>query len=138
MFRRFVVGGVLALAVIVSTAVQADDKDKKDEVPPIKEIMKKAHAKGGLRFEVAKAVKDKDWETAAKDVKEWEKLGEALAKNKPPKGDAEDWKKRTTTYNKTMTTLSEAVTAKDAKKANGALGKINSMCGGCHKEHRGK
>ena len=130
----FAFAGVLALAVILAgVSAQAEDKDK---VPTIKEVMQKAHAKDSLRVTVAKAVKAKDWDEAAKEVKEWEKLGDALEKNTPKKGEPDSWKQKTTAYNKTLKTLAEAVKDNDAKKATGALSKINSMCGSCHKEHK--
>jgi hypothetical protein len=119
---------------VVSSAARADDKDK---LPEIGEIMDKAHAKGtGYRFTVKDAVQKKEWDEAAKTVKEWRKLGEALAKNKPEKGTPASWKKQTGTYNTTLKTLAGAIEKKNASSANGALGKIGMLCGGCHKAHR--
>jgi hypothetical protein len=133
MNRLFALAGALALAVIVGgTGVRADDKD----LPDIGEIMQKAHGKEGYRAFVVAAVKKEQWDDAAKTMKDWQKLGEALAKNKPEKGNAESWKKQTKTYNTTLKTLSTAIDKKNAKSANGALGKIIMSCKGCHTAHR--
>jgi hypothetical protein len=136
MSRLFCLAGALALAVIVAGAgARAEQKDK---IPEIGEIMQKAHGKDGLRGSVTKAIKEKEWDEAAKTVKAWEKLGQALAKNKPEKGSAASWKKQTTTYNKTLKTLATAIGKKNANAANGALGKIGSSCKVCHEQHRGE
>ncbi len=92
-------------------------KAEDDKIPDVSEIMKKAHGKGGLRATVTKDVKGSDWEDAAKSVKDWQKLGDALAKNKPEKGSAESWKKLTGSYNKTLKSLATAVEKKDATAA---------------------
>jgi cytochrome c556 len=133
MSRVYVLAGAVALAVVlVGATVQADDKD----VPTISDIMKKAHGKDGLRGSITKSIKEKNWDEAAKTVKEWEMLSTSLEKNKQPKGEAGSWKMKTTTYSKTLKTLEDAIAAKDSKKATGALGKIGSSCAACHKEHR--
>jgi len=133
MSRVYAFVGALALAVILTgAAVKAED----DKVPTIKEIMKKAHGKEGLKASVTKDIKEKDWESALKTAKEWKTLSEALAKNKAPKGEAESWKKMTGTYSKTLDTLVKAIEDKKASVANGALGQIGKACGTCHKAHR--
>jgi hypothetical protein len=134
MNRLIALGGAVALAVIVAgSAVWADDKDT---LPEIGDIMQKAHGKGGLRGAVTKEVKSGEWQEAAKTVKEWQKLGDALAKNKPEKGSAESWKKHTTNYNTTLKSLATAIDKKNATNANGALKKIGSACKVCHNLHR--
>jgi cytochrome c556 len=136
MNRLFVLAGLLALAVIVAgTGVQAEDKDK---TPSIKELMQKMHGKKGFRAAVPKEIKDKDWDTAAKDAKAWFTCAQALTKATPKKGEKEDFTKLATTYCKTVKTLLDACESKDAKKANGALGKIGGTCKSCHDGHRGK
>src|SRR5690349_11012706 len=60
MYRLFVLAGLLVLAVVVSGAVEAQDKSTKDKPKSIGEIMKKAHAgDGALKTAVTKAVKAK-------------------------------------------------------------------------------
>ncbi len=133
MNRLFALAGALALGVIVTGAnVKAED----DKIPDISEIMQKTHGKEGLRGSVTKAVKASEWDDAAKEVKDWLKLGDALAKNKPEKGETASWKKLTTSYNKTLKSLSTAVEKKDAKGANTALRSVGGSCKTCHAAHR--
>jgi hypothetical protein len=96
-----------------------------DEVP-IKEVMKKAHTPPG------KALKDRVASGKANDdeKKMLVELYEALGKNKPPKGDEEEWKKRTDALVKAAKAAAEG--SKDAGKE---LAKA-SQCGACHKAHR--
>jgi cytochrome c556 len=128
---------VLALALSVAVCglnVRAEDKDEK--VPPIKTIMKKVHGKGGLQGQVSAALKEKDFKKAGTAAKEWFELAQALTKNTPKKGEAEDFKKTAGTYCTTVKTLTEAIEKEEAKSANGAMGKIGSMCKTCHTAHR--
>src|SRR5439155_1255732 len=75
MIRVYALTSALALAVVlVGAGVDAAD----EKVPTIKDIMKKAHGKEGLRGSITKAIKEKKWDEAAKTVKEWELLGSAL------------------------------------------------------------
>lgn len=134
MNRVYLLGGLLAVAVVLS-AQAADDKEEK--LPSIKKIMKDAHtADDSIRKKISEAIKGKDWDTASSTAKDWVKLAGLLPRIKPKKGDAESWKKHTDTYSKTINTLADAAEAKDAKKANGALGAIGSQCGSCHKAHK--
>jgi cytochrome c556 len=137
MSRFYALVGGLAVAVLVLGGAKADDKDK-EKLPDIGEIMEKAHGKEGLRATITQEIKAKEWDKAVKTASEWEKLADALARNKPEKGTAESWKKQTGTYNKTLKTLVAAVKAKDASKAKGALGKIGSSCKTCHSLHKGE
>ncbi len=113
------------------------DKDKKDEVPDIKEIMGKGH-KGTDAYmgKIKAAVKGEKWEDAEKYAKTLAFFGENLGKNKQPKGDAESWKTLTEKYAATTKSLYEATEKKDAKAANTALGALGGSCGGCHKIHK--
>jgi hypothetical protein len=134
MNRLIALGGALALAVFVTGAgARADDKET---LPEIGDIMQKAHGKGDLRGSITSAVKKGEWAEAAKTVKEWQKLGDALAKNKPEKGSSESWKQKTKDYNTTLKTLGTAIDKMDANKATGALKKVGSSCMLCHKVHR--
>jgi cytochrome c556 len=134
MSRLYTLAGALALvAVLTCAAVQAAD----EKAPSIKDIMTKAHkGKGSLKAVITNDIKSGNWEDAAKTAKEWKKLSDALAKSTPKKGEPDSWKMKTETYSKTLTTLVKATEDKDKSKANGALGKIGSSCGTCHKAHK--
>jgi hypothetical protein len=107
----------------------------KDELPDIKTIMKKGHAKTDGYIALTKtAAKDGKWDDAVKYAKTLEVFGEALGKNKPGKGDAESWKKLTDKYAAATKAALKGAEAKDAKAVNTALGMIN--CGECHKVHK--
>jgi hypothetical protein len=120
---------VLSVAVgtawTFSGAAQKDDGDKKKPKYTIKEVMKKAHAKDGILAKV------KSGKASKEDLKELVVLYEALAQNKPPKGDLKDWEKRTTA----MVKAAKAA-AKDEKEAMALVKLVN--CAECHKEHKGK
>jgi hypothetical protein len=108
MKRTFVcVAALLGFGLLIGGNQAGDDKPKFT----ISEVMKKAFAK-------------KDYKSMEKD--QLVELMTALSKNKPPKGDAESWKKKTTAL-------------VDAAKTGGAeaVGKAVN-CGACHGEHKGK
>lgn len=98
-----------------------------DEKPQytIKEVMKAVHAKGKLKDKVVAGT------ASAEEKKELVAYYEALAANKPPKGDAEAWKKGTALL---VTAAKEAAEGKE-----GAADKLKSAsnCAGCHKAHKG-
>jgi cytochrome c556 len=132
--NRFMLTGLLALAVIVTGAAQAEDKPES-----IKEIMKKAHAGDeAFRSSIGKALKAKDFESAATTMKAWSALAPHLGSFDPPKGDKESWKKMTKKYAENVKALTKAIDDKDARAAGKDLKAINSMCVTCHKAHKGK
>jgi len=136
MYRLIVLAGLLGLVAVVSGAAQADDKDSKAK--DIGEVMKKAHtADEAFRKVIAKAVKDKDYESAATTAKAWVALSSQLGKFDPPKGEKASWKKLTTKYAKDVKSLAGAIDKKNARGAGQALATINKSCGTCHKAHKG-
>ena len=117
--RKFVVALIIVAfgwVVITVTDTIAQEKAKYTT----KEVMKAAHAKGKLRDKVASG-------TASDEEKKLlVEYYEALAANKPPKGDDASWKEKTAA-------LLQA--AKDAAAGNtDALKMVN--CQGCHKAHK--
>lgn len=133
MKRLSLLTGLIALIAFVGTAVRAEDEGK---TPTTKAIMKKVHGKNGLQAKVGAALKEKKFDAAAEGTKEWFELAKALTKNSAKKGDAESFKKLSGTYCVTVKTLNEAVDSQDLKKAQGALGKVGSMCKTCHMAHK--
>jgi surface antigen len=109
---------VVGQACLILSAAE-DNKPKYK----IKEVMKEAH-KGGLLKKVTSGKADKE---------DKEKLLEfyiALSKNKPPKGDLDDWKERTGTM---VVVAKEVVEAKEG--AEKKLAKTVN-CGACHSLHK--
>lgn len=125
---RRVVPAILAMALLAGLgfSVYADDTEKKDESPKvtIKSVMKKANGKKGL---VAKISTGKATDA---EKKEWVKLAEGLAAAKPPRGEADSWKKLTDEI------VSAAKDSADGKKEAYPKVKTTWDCGGCHKNHK--
>lgn len=116
----------LGLAAVVATIflmntndVRGDKKEDKAKFT-ISEVMKKAHAGGGLRKKVIDG-------TATDDEKALlTSYYVALAANKPPKGEVDEWKKVTTA-------ILEAYKSGDVK----AYAKATD-CGACHTKFKPK
>lgn len=104
-------------AVALASRAAEDEKPKHT----IKDVMKNAHAKGKLRDKVAAG-------TASDEEKKLlVEYYEALAANKPPKGDEASWKEKT----------AELVAAAKAA-AEGDVSKLKAVnCMGCHRAHKG-
>ena len=133
--------GLIAVLVSVGAAATAaqKDKDKKDDVPSISDLMKKAHAKtDGYLDKIKGAAKGDKWEDAQKLSKDLSLAADALAKNSPKKGEKESWEKLTKKYSDNAQAVVDATDKKDAKATDKALGGITGSCGECHKAHKGK
>jgi hypothetical protein len=115
----------LALALVASTGnTSAAQQDAPKYT--IADVMKKAHGKAGLLNKVkGKTATDME----AKDLLE---MYQALSKNKPPQGDADSWKTKTTAL------VEGAKLYVDGKKDDGVT-KLNAAtnCKGCHSVHKG-
>ncbi|MCS7160458.1 MAG: hypothetical protein RMJ19_08295 [Gemmatales bacterium] len=115
------VTATLTLLWCCGSAVSADPKYT------IKEVMKMAHQ--GKPALCAKAVKG---EASVDELKQLLAYYEALAANKPPRGDANAWKERTSALVESVKALIANPKDKDAlAKYNKAVG-----CKGCHSEHK--
>jgi hypothetical protein len=122
------------MAVVLAGAISADDK-KDDKLPDIPEIMKKGHEKtDGYIAKINGAAKNGDWAEANKYAKSLAILGEALGKNKPPKGTPESWEKLTKKYAENTKLVLKGTEDKDTKSVNKGLGGIN--CRECHSQHK--
>jgi cytochrome c553 len=128
--RKVVTGVAAVLALALATGPRmlgADDDDEKKPKYTIKEVMNKAH-KGGILKKVLSGKAEED------DVKELVIGYTALSLNKPPRGDAKAWKKRT----EALVKAAKAVEKNDTdKKALAALKKA-SNCAACHNVHKGE
>jgi hypothetical protein len=112
---------VLAFAVTLSMS-RAAQEDKPKHT--IKEVMKTAH-KEKLVNKVA------DGKASAAEKAQLVELYTALAKNKPPKGEAASWKEKTDAL------IKAATAAKEGKDGAGEQLKKASNCKGCHEVHKG-
>jgi cytochrome c556 len=127
--------GLMAVVLAYGGAVGAEGKD--DKLPDIAEIMKKGHAKtDGYVAKIKTASKDGNWEDANKYAKSLVILGEALAKNKAPKGEADSWDKLTKKYVDNTKLVLKGTEDKDTKEVGKGLGGIGQSCGECHKAHK--
>jgi hypothetical protein len=103
-------------------------QDKQDDAPKysIKDVMQKAQKKGGLLDKV-KSGKATDGE--AKTLLD---MYQSLAKQKPPAGNADSWKK------KTEDLIAGAQLVVDGKKMEGvAKLQMAGNCMNCHSVHKG-
>jgi hypothetical protein len=142
MVRKFIRAGLFAGLGVMSMmlaygAAAAGQKDKDEKIPTISEIMIQGH-KGTDAFlsKLKGEVKGGKWEDALPHAKALNVFGEALGKNKPPKGDEKSWKQLAEKYAANTKAVLVAVEKKDAKGAGKALGAIGGSCAGCHKAHR--
>jgi hypothetical protein len=120
MMFRSAVAGAIVLGAVLSLSVSADDAKPKYT---IKEVMKIAH-KDGLMKKLASG------QGTPQDAEQLLDLYKALGENKPPKGDPESWKAKTTTL---VQAAQDVVDKKDGAPA--ALQKA-ANCAECHKAHK--
>lgn len=121
--------GTVSLLASYGAAASADEK-----TPAVGTVMSRSFSKDGYKATVTAAVKDEKWEDARKLAKEWNELGQALGKNKAPKGDEKSWEKLCAGFAENTKAILDATEKKDAKAANAKLGGF--ACGTCHKAHK--
>ena len=118
--RKLVVAGLVLALGWVAFSVAQDAKPKFT----IKEVMKTAHKSGLMK----KAAEGKATEAELKTLIE---NYEALAANKPPKGDEAAWKEKTTAL------LAAAKDVAAGKEGAGAALMKAYNCMACHSAHKG-
>src|ERR1700682_2980267 len=118
---KFLAASLMAVTAIV--LLLGDNLAGEKAKYTIKEVMKEAH-KGGLMKKVADGKAD---DTEKKHLVD---LYKALSQNDPPKGPADDWKKKTTALVEASTKASKGDAA-----AAATLPKL-ANCAACHKEHK--
>jgi hypothetical protein len=116
--------GLVAVAVLGGTCLFLSAEEKKPKYK-IKQVMKEAH-KEGLLKKVASGKAEKE------DKEKLLELYTALSLNKPPKGELEDWKDRTS---KMVSLAKEVVEGKEGSEKT--LAKTVN-CGACHSLHKPK
>jgi hypothetical protein len=123
--------GLVAVMVTYGVASTAEDK-----VPEIGTIMTKSFkGKDSYQKTVAAAAKSEKWDDAQKLAKEWNDLGMAIGKNKPPKGEAKSWDEQCMKFADTTKAIADGAEKKDAKAVTKAIGSFKCM--DCHKAHKG-
>jgi hypothetical protein len=134
--KRFVCAAAGVAALVLSVGVLAADDDK-DKVPTVAEIMEEGHSgKKSLLRKISDAVDESKVATVEKEGKRLKELGEAIGKNKQPKGSDASWKKLTEQYKKETAALAEAIGKKDQKKTEEAVARLKKQCQACHDEHK--
>ncbi len=123
--RTLVAGACAVLTVcLLAGSQQAGEKGKAKY--EISEVMQKAHKKGGLLFRVSAGKGDKA------DAEKLLEMYTELAKNKPPRGDAQSWKRFTDGL-----VAAAKVAVKGGADAGAKLRKA-ANCMACHKAHKGE
>ncbi|MEM9586294.1 MAG: hypothetical protein AAGA03_03355 [Planctomycetota bacterium] len=112
----------LALGLVATTSRAADDDDKKPKYKT-KQIMKVAF-KGTLLKKVASG------DASEEDTKKLYEMLVALSENKPPRGEADTWKKLTGEL------VKAGKAAVDGKKEAGGMLKKAANCKACHSKHK--
>jgi hypothetical protein len=118
----------ITLAFVTAGVFRAADKD--DPKYTIKEVMKMAHTVEKDSKDPTLFKKVSDGKATKEDKAKLLELYSALPANKPPKGDADAWKKMTTTI---VDASKAVVDGKDGAEKD--LGKAVN-CMGCHKDFR--
>jgi hypothetical protein len=125
---KYSLTAVLALGLLAGLGVYQAAYDDKPKYT-IEQIMEKAHKKAeGEKASLFKKVVD--GKADKEQTQELATLYQELAKNKPPKGDLGDWKKRTGA----MVTAAKDV-AEGKEGSNKALAKA-VKCMECHELHK--
>jgi hypothetical protein len=121
--RKLLVAGVMIAFGWVALGLVTNAEDAKPK-HTIKEVMK-ACMKGGLCKKVA------DGKASEEEKKQLVEHFEALAGNKPPKGEAADWK------SKTDALVAAAKDVAAGKEGAGAALSKAANCMACHSAHKG-
>jgi cytochrome c553 len=124
---KFLAAPALILGLLIGLAVvRADDPAPKYT---IKQVMQMAH-KGPSKDVDSLATKVVKGNGSDEDKKKLLDLYSALPDNKPPKGDAESWKTKTTAI------VDAAKAVADGKEGANATLKKALDCGSCHDAHK--
>jgi len=119
MRKLLLAGVVIACGWLTVSFVAGAQADKPKYTT--KQVMKGAQAKGGLKDKVIAGTATED------ERKELIAMYEALALNKPPRGEEASWKEKTAA-------LVEAAKSGDVEKIKAAA----NACMACHSAHKGK
>ena len=131
----WVTAGVITLTLTVGVLAAR----RQGQGATVAEIMEEGHSgKKSLLRKIGDAVDDSKVAAVEKEAKRLKELGEALGKNKQPKGSDASWKKLTEQYKKETAALAEAVGKKDQKKAEEARGEVEEVVPGVPRRTQGR
>ena len=126
---------LMAVLGLTTSPVGADD----EKTPTIKQVMQKLH-KGAnsplAKLKTALKADSPEWKSIQDTTKDFVSLGAALAKNDPPKGEKEDFKKLADSYYENAKAMDDAAKKEDKDGASKAFSKVSTSCMACHKAHR--
>src|SRR5262249_31096000 len=136
--KRFACWAGTAAVVAVSwLLVQSAGAVAKDYT--IKEIMTRLH-KGAnsplIRVKKSLQVSEPDWDDLQEMTKQFVTLGSGLARNDPPMGEKESWRRLCKAYVDNAGALNAAAEKKDKRAALAAHSRLAASCTACHKAHR--
>jgi hypothetical protein len=135
MVRKLLRAGVFALMGVVGVIATYGAATSADAEVEIGDVMQKSFGKKGYKNAISAAVKNAEWESAAKSAKEWNELAAALGKNKPPRGDVKAWENECKKFGANTKAILAATEKKDA---NGVKAAMKFNCMGCHNAHKTK
>jgi hypothetical protein len=138
---RAVVLAALAVAAFTIGDLNAGaQKEDKKKSLTIKQIMAKAHKKGGALVDITAELRNKEvkWDEITSKSKDLLLIAGDLAMNSPPKGDKESWEKLCKEYTDKVQELQKAAEAKNLADAKKACAALNASCKSCHPAHKGK
>jgi len=118
-------------AVVTASASFAEEKEEEKKPMSIHDVMEKGF-KGGKSL--YRAVTNKKKESTKEQNEKFLGMLKDMAKQKPPKGDEESWKKFTTAM---IEPAEMIVKGEEVEKAKLAL-KKSASCAKCHKAHKPK
>jgi hypothetical protein len=127
---KYVAPAALLLGLVVGLALVRADETPKYTTKQVMDLAHKDNKETGELALYSKLKKSTDPDEQKKIGAQLVELYTAMGQNKPPKGDADDWKKR-----------SDAVVAAAKDVADGKDGGIDALkkandCMGCHMAHR--
>ena len=133
MRKLLALAAVVAVGAVVTASASLAEEKKEEEKKPmsIHDVMEKGFKGGKSLF---RAVTNKKKESTEEQNKKFLGMLKDMAKQKPPMGDEESWKKLTTAM---IEPAEMIVKGEDVAKAKLALKKAAS-CAKCHKAHKPK
>lgn len=123
---------VLSLLAVLAVGVLQRD-------PDTKELMQKLHAGKSSHLAQLRANlmgKNPDWFLAQTQARDIAKLGDALARNTPPRGNPGHFRALARTYAATARSIDQSARKAQRTEALFALSRLGLSCTPCHASHK--
>jgi cytochrome c556 len=137
---RYTLGVCCLVALLTGWCVSGTTLAEPEKELTIKEIMGKAHkGPNSILANIAEDLRDvngPDWDEITDGARELVRLGGALGKSTPPKGEKDSWTKLARSYVENAKALQSAAEKHNKSAAESAQKKLQNSCAGCHKVHR--